>query len=229
MPDREERFRVMLEVVEAAAGKAPRVLDLACGTGSISRRLFARLPQARSVAVDMDPTLLAIAKGSFDGDSRIDFVSADLTAAGWARQLPPEPFDAVLTATATHWMQPAALAGLYAELLRLVRPGGVVVNADHMPDPGAPRLTRLDEIIQTDHQQRARATGARDWEQWWAEIGAEPGLAAESAASRAIFDQHVKGVEQTVDWHLDRLREAGFAEAAVAWRSITDAMVVAVR
>lgn len=44
LPDREERFRVMLDTVEAHAGRAPRVLDLACGTGSISERLLAACP-----------------------------------------------------------------------------------------------------------------------------------------------------------------------------------------
>src|SRR2546421_11771435 len=39
MPDREERFRTMLDMVEAFVGPEPRVLDLACGTGSITARL----------------------------------------------------------------------------------------------------------------------------------------------------------------------------------------------
>ncbi|CAM5275794.1 hypothetical protein SHIRM173S_02982 [Streptomyces hirsutus] len=39
MPDREERFRVMLDMVEAVVGTSPRVLDLACGTGTITARL----------------------------------------------------------------------------------------------------------------------------------------------------------------------------------------------
>ncbi|MGW1885142.1 class I SAM-dependent methyltransferase [Streptomyces sp. NPDC001970] len=61
MPDREERFRVMLDMVEAVAGPEPRVLDLACGTGSITDRLLKRFPKAVGVGVDLDPALLAIA------------------------------------------------------------------------------------------------------------------------------------------------------------------------
>ena len=55
LPDREERFRVMLDMVEALVGPAPRVLDLACGTGSISDRLLRRFPDAVSTGVDLDP------------------------------------------------------------------------------------------------------------------------------------------------------------------------------
>ncbi len=56
MPDREERFRVMTDAVEAVAGPAPLVLDLglACGTGSITARVLRTLPDARSVCVDID-------------------------------------------------------------------------------------------------------------------------------------------------------------------------------
>lgn len=67
MPDREERFRVMLDMVEALVGPEPRVLDLACGTGTITARLLARFPKATSTGVDLDPALLTIAEGTFAG------------------------------------------------------------------------------------------------------------------------------------------------------------------
>jgi trans-aconitate methyltransferase len=51
----------MLDMVEALVGPTPRVLDLACGTGSITARLFKRFPEAVSTGVDLDPALLAIA------------------------------------------------------------------------------------------------------------------------------------------------------------------------
>lgn len=228
LPDREERFRVMLDIVEFAVGASPRVLDLACGTASISRRLFHRLPAAESIAVDMDPTLLAIARGSFHGDPRISFLALDVTEPDWTQHLPAEPFDAVLTATALHWLQPDALARLYMDLAKLVRPGGVFVNADHMPDPGMPHLNAIDDAIQRTHRTRARAAGALDWDQWWAAVADEPALAEEYTASRAILDTHSTGVTHPPAWHTAKLAEAGFLEAGIAWRSITDAMVVAV-
>ncbi|TBO54451.1 methyltransferase domain-containing protein, partial [Streptomyces kasugaensis] len=71
LPDREERFGVMLDMVEALVGTEPRVLDLACGTGTISDRLLKRFPKAESVGVDLDPALLAIAEGYFEGEDRV--------------------------------------------------------------------------------------------------------------------------------------------------------------
>src|ERR1044072_1538810 len=74
LPDREERVRAMLDPVEALVGPEPRILDLACGTGSISDRALRRFPGATGTGVDLDPALLAIARGHFAGDGRITFV-----------------------------------------------------------------------------------------------------------------------------------------------------------
>lgn len=51
IPDREDRFRVMLDMVEATVGHEPRVLDLACGTGTITRRFRAE----SNVHISRDP------------------------------------------------------------------------------------------------------------------------------------------------------------------------------
>lgn len=229
MPDREERFRVMVDLVEAAAGPAPRVLDLACGTATISLRLFDRLPEATSVGVDRDPALLRIAKGSLEGDTRATFVAADLDTPDWFTACADEPFDAVLTATATHWMTAAPLARLYSDLVKLLRPGGIFLNADHMPEPANPLLDALDDAVQKAHRERAVKAGARDWDRWWAAAAADPRLAADVAASREILNRHDVGEQHPADWHLARLREAGFLEVGVVWRSVTDAVVAAIR
>src|SRR5690348_9292392 len=121
LPDREERFAAMLDAVEAACGPAPRILDLAGGTGSITRRLLARLPQATSVVLDVDAALLTIARGSLDDDPRVRVAQADLATSGWRDELaePNGSFDAVLTATALHWLSPERLAGVYSEATAL--------------------------------------------------------------------------------------------------------------
>jgi ubiquinone/menaquinone biosynthesis C-methylase UbiE len=44
LPQREERFQIILDVVERVVGTSPRLLDVCCGTGSISRRALERFP-----------------------------------------------------------------------------------------------------------------------------------------------------------------------------------------
>jgi hypothetical protein len=58
VPDREERFRVVIDVVSWALarrdveGGRPRVVDLGCGPGSLTGQMALALPEADAVGVD---------------------------------------------------------------------------------------------------------------------------------------------------------------------------------
>ncbi|MEV7237767.1 class I SAM-dependent methyltransferase [Streptomyces sp. NPDC051020] len=229
MPDREERFRVMLDMVEAFVGPRPRVLDLACGTGSITDRLLKRFPEATSTGVDLDPALLAIARGSFAGDERVTFVTADLKDRAWADRLPYDTYDAVLTATALHWLHSEPLATLYGQLSGVVRDGGVFMNADHMIDTDTPRINAAERAHRHAGMDRAKAAGALDWADWWALAAKDPVLAGPTAERYEIYGEHADGDMPSVRWHADTLRAAGFGEARAVWASPSDALVLAVK
>ncbi|MGA5445178.1 class I SAM-dependent methyltransferase [Streptomyces umbrinus] len=229
MPDREERFRVMLDMVEALVGPEPRVLDLACGTGSITARLFERFPKAVSTGVDLDPALLTIAEGTFRGDDRVTFVTADLKDPDWAAKLPYDSYDAVLTATALHWLHREPLAVLYGQVAELVRDGGVFMNADHMIDEATPRINAADRAQRHARMDEAKAAGVLDWADWWQLAAQDPVLAGPTARRFEIYGEHAEGDTPSVEWHARVLREAGFAEAREVWRSPSDALVLALK
>ncbi|MGW1812428.1 class I SAM-dependent methyltransferase [Streptomyces sp. NPDC002125] len=229
MPDREERFRVMLDMVGAVVGPEPRVLDLACGTGSITDRLLKRFPQATSTGVDLDPALLAIARGTFEADDRVTFVTADLKDPGWTECLPHTSYDAVLTATALHWLHTEPLAALYGQIGGLVRDGGVFMNADHMIDTDTPRINAAERAHRHAVMDRAKAGGAVDWAEWWALAAEDPALAAPTAERFVIYGEHADGDMPSVQWHARTLREAGFAEARAVWSSPSDSLVLALK
>ncbi|TDC96587.1 class I SAM-dependent methyltransferase [Actinomadura sp. 7K507] len=234
MPDREERFRVMLDMVEALAGPEPRVLDLACGTGSITDRLLKRFPGARSTGLDYDPVLLTMARGHFEGDDRVEFVTADLTDPAWTDAV-NGPYDAVVTATALHWLDAEPLRVLYGQIRGVLKDGGVFLNADHMTDESAPRLNAAAQSLLTARQERAKAEGALDWGTWWTQVADDPALSELAQRRFEMLGDPRKGARPvgdrptTTQWHLDALRERGFAEARQLWCSHCDALVAALR
>ncbi|MFJ8663968.1 class I SAM-dependent methyltransferase [Streptomyces sp. NPDC093795] len=229
MPDREERFRVMLDMVEAVVGPKPRVLDLACGTGSITDRVLKRFPEASSVGVDLDPALLAIAEGYFEGDERVTFVTADLKDPAWAQRLPHDTYDAVLTATALHWLHSEPLTALYGQVAGLVRDGGVFMNADHMIDGTTPRINAAERARRHAVMDRAKAGGVLDWAEWWALAAKDPVLAEPTARRFEIYGEHADGDMPSPRWHADTLRAAGFGEARAVWASPSDTLLLAVK
>lgn len=229
MPDREERFRIMLDMVEALAGPAPRVLDLACGTGSITARLLTRFPEATSTGVDLDPALLAIAEGTFAGDERVSFVTADLKDPHWTAKLPYDSYDAVLTATALHWLHREPLAALYGQVAELVRDGGVFMNADHMIDDATPRINAAERAQRHARMDQAKARGVLDWAEWWQLAARDPLLAEPTARRFEIYGEHADGDTPSAAWHARVLREKGFGEARAVWCSPSDALVLALK
>ncbi|MFD5841864.1 class I SAM-dependent methyltransferase [Streptomyces chartreusis] len=229
MPDREERFRIMLDMVEALVGPAPRVLDLACGTGSITARLLARFPGATSTGVDLDPALLAIAEGTFAGDERVSLVTADLKDPHWTAKLPHDSYDAVLTATALHWLHREPLAALYGRVAELVRDGGVFMNADHMIDDSTPRINAAERAQRHARMDQAKARGVLDWAEWWQLAARDPLLAEPTARRFEIYGEHAEGDAPSAEWHARVLREKGFGEARAVWCSPSDALVLALK
>ncbi len=231
MPDREARLSALLDVVEAVAGPRPLVLDLACGTGTISRRLLERFPDARSIAVDIDPALLTIARATLGDDERVRFVRADLADPAWVRGLPERPVDAVLTATALHWLPEPVLGRIYRELAGIVRRGGAVANADQMDPPDLPRLGAALAAVEARRQDRVRSDGRPDWDAWWDIASADPVIAEAVAERRALFGgtNHPAEFDPPSSWHTQALLDAGFAEAGVVWRSGAGAVVAALR
>ncbi|MFC7710600.1 class I SAM-dependent methyltransferase [Micromonospora lupini] len=230
LPDREHRLATMLDAVDAVLdGRPPRLLDLAGGTGTISLRTLARFPDAEVTLVDLDPALLAIAGASLAG--RATIVTADLATADWRSALPHSEYDAVLTATALHWLPADRLRALYAELRDVLRPGGIVVNADHMPDDTLPELTKRLLDRSRDRRNARYAAGAvLSWSDWWERAAADPTLAPLVAQRHAIYPTgHSPEWNPPVSWHLAALTEAGFGEVGTVWRGGPDAAVAAVR
>jgi SAM-dependent methyltransferase len=65
----------------AAAAKPGRVLEIAAGTGIVTRLLRDALPgSAHLVASDLNPPMLAVARQKFSADERIEFQPADAAA-----------------------------------------------------------------------------------------------------------------------------------------------------
>lgn len=232
LPDREERFAVIADVVEAVADRPdPLIVDLGVGPGSLAARLAERLPAARIVGVDADPVLLGLARAAYDDIPGLRLVPHDLRDAGWLDALGLERApDAFVSTTALHWLSRGQLRGVYAACVRALRPGGVLVNGDHMAESETrPRLDALTRLVARGRAERIGRSGGEDWRAWWDAVEAAPEL-ADLVATRATNETaHATKDLPDFDDHLAALRHAGFAEVGTVWQHGDDRVLVAVR
>jgi ubiquinone/menaquinone biosynthesis C-methylase UbiE len=129
---RERTFKArLLEQLDPRPGR--RILDLACGTGTLARDIHDR--GATVVGVDGDPEMLARARAKAPG---VQFDEA------LAQELPYEDgsFDAVVTSLFLHHLTHDLKQAALDEVARVLRPGGELHVADWGP-PGDPLMATL--------------------------------------------------------------------------------------
>ncbi len=236
LPDREERFTALIDAVADGTGRAdPLVIDLGCGPGSLSVRLLGRLPQATVVAVDADPVTLTLGRTAYAGRPRLRFAELDLRTPGWAAALGLDaPADAAVSTTALHWLSEPQLRAVYAELATVLRPGGLLLDGDHLGAAAAatPALAALERSL-LDREESRRFPGGHDesWLGWWQAVSADPALArlaAERDRRSVDTGHHSSSPSSLLATHVDALRAAGFTEIGTLWQRGADRLLCGV-
>ena len=111
----------LADVITAYAGGRPKlVVDLGCGTGLSTRWAARWSSEVIGVEPSADMRTQATAATS---DANVRYVDGWSSATG----LPDSCADVVLAVQALHWMEPT---GTFAEVARLLRPGGVFAALD---------------------------------------------------------------------------------------------------
>ncbi|MFJ9111289.1 class I SAM-dependent methyltransferase [Streptomyces sp. NPDC102283] len=235
-PDREERFQVVIDIVGRSLDRSgtaarPLLVDLGCGTGSLTTRLAGAFPRADTVGVDADPLLLGLAEEAVTGTD-LRLLARDLAAPGWADDIGPAPWDAAVSSTALHWLAPDELAALYRTLAGRLRPGGVFVDADNRRPADDPELVDIARHVRARRAHRTGRQGSEAWAGWWKTFLSAPELAplAEARARSPIAHRTFREPHglTTAD-QITLLREAGFSGAATVWQCGDDSVLVAVR
>lgn len=228
---REDRFGVMLDVLAETVPPGALVVDLACGPGSVSARVLDRFPGVTCVAVDYDPMLLELGRLALAGHGdRVAFREADLWDPTWTRVLDGRRPHAVLSSTALHWLPADVLTRVYRDVAEVLEPGGVLLNADHLRQPGGrplfEELARRDDVAT---QERDRAAGALSWDEWFSALAAHPHLAPLAAERERRFAGRPPNPDLGLAFHVAALRAGGFREAGPVWQHLDDYVVLAQR
>lgn len=162
-----------------------RILDLGAGTGLLAL-CAARYPRASFVMVDVAEAMLEKADERFASESD----RFTTLAMNYSRELPPGPFDAVVSALSIHHISDADKRQLFRRAFDALVPGGLFVNAEHV-------------LGETPEQEKAWDD---DWERRARELGSDD---AELAAARLRMTQdQCAPLSKQLAW----LADAGFTD-----------------
>jgi ubiquinone/menaquinone biosynthesis C-methylase UbiE len=123
---RERAFKKRL-LVQAAIEPGCDVLDLGCGTGTLTFAVKRHQNDAHVVGLDGDPAILEIARRK-QRQHRLDVEFTD--GLSYALPFAAETFDRALCSLLLHHMPPRSKAKTLVEIRRVLRPGGQLHIAD---------------------------------------------------------------------------------------------------
>lgn len=103
-----------------------RVLDLGCGTGTISKRISERFPNSEIVCIDIAANMVEIAKFKLQNHPIKSFQVADFTTTKFESK-----FDVVVSSLALHHLDDdTKKRDFYASIYSILNNEGVFYNAD---------------------------------------------------------------------------------------------------
>jgi ubiquinone/menaquinone biosynthesis C-methylase UbiE len=115
---------------------ALHILDVGCGTGHTLAQIHRALPEARLCAVDLSPFYVQLARETVGRTPNARFLTGNAESLPFA----DASFDAVVSVFMFHELPRASRRKVWAELARVVRPGGCVVVLDSVQRSDAAEL-----------------------------------------------------------------------------------------
>jgi ubiquinone/menaquinone biosynthesis C-methylase UbiE len=130
VPGREEQTELLLSLVPAGEDEAFRAVELACGEGVFAERLLERYPNAHLSAFDGSDTMIDAARRRLArfGD-RVRVTPFELDQPDCLDDAGPR-VRCVISSLAIHHLTDEAKALLYANVARVLEPGGALLIAD---------------------------------------------------------------------------------------------------
>lgn len=143
-----DQIEIMLDAIAANTNSVKSFADLGCGNGILAGAILLRYPDALGTVVDFyEPVLEEAKQQLMDYVSNLNFVASDLSDHKWIQSIKKNvPFDVIVSGYTTHHLSNKRKKELYAEVFKMLKPGGIFINIDRVL-PEGPVVAKMENRI----------------------------------------------------------------------------------
>ena len=201
------------------------IIDLGCGTGSLTKKLLEEFNSAKVLAIDSDPAVLLLAEHRLKPfGNRGEIIQSDINKLDWGKY---NVINAVVSSSALHWFSSENLEKTYCRIFKCLKKGGVFLNADHAGSCSRP----IQQYWESNRRQmlQEQVKSADDWDGFWQQFLAELGKDAQIERQKAIGQWEGTEEGMPMQWHFEKLEQCGFGYVDCFWRCDCDVVYGAVK
>ncbi|MFO0699547.1 MAG: class I SAM-dependent methyltransferase [Nitrospira sp.] len=144
-----DQIHVMLALIQHVRTHPNRVVDLGCGDGFVARVVLEQFPTAHVTLIDHSPQMISVAhRAMAKYHGRYEVRLGDLLEP-LDQYIPLNSADCIVSRYAIHHLPNKRKYSLYEDIHRLLVPGGLFVNIEHVAS-ATPMLERLSDSFFID-------------------------------------------------------------------------------
>jgi len=126
IPYYEEMINALISSIPFDSDDSIKVIDLGCGTGTISKSLKEKFKNAHVTCLDLADNMLQMAKIKLNQYKDVEYISGDFYNFGF-----PEKYEVIISSLALHHLvTDDDKKGFYKKIYNALNQGGVFFNAD---------------------------------------------------------------------------------------------------
>ncbi len=192
-PHYDQMIEALTDSIHFDRDKAIRVIDLGCGTGTISKRISELFPNSELVCLDIASNMLDIAKYKLSDHPKIEFLIGDFYSFEFGGK-----FDLAVSSLALHHLvSDDDKKAFYSKIFNALNDSGQFLNADLV-------------LASTDSQQKVNI---RHWIEFMSKS-----VSMEEILNKWIPNYEAEDRPAKLSDHLKWLEETGFKTVDVIWK-----------
>ena len=202
IPNYDEMIGALVSVIPFPKESAFSMIDLGCGTGTVSKAVKNSFPKARVTCVDIAGKMLKIASDKLNGDAKC--VQADFNAFNFE-----EEYDLIVSSLALHHLEnDGDKLAFYRKIHAALNPNGMFINIDV--------VLGGDERLQRVYLEKWRAFMARS-------------VPEEEITEKWLPNYYVEDRPAKLTTHLEMLKNCSFSAVDVIYKYYNYAVYCAVK